>query len=382
MITKEKKRILRSVLAVTVSAVTIASVTVPVYSAPSAKELEITTSDLKDDLNDLNSQLSSLSAELDDASAQIEQLSAEVEKAKLDLAAAELNEELQYDAMKNRIKFMYEGGSISLLEILFSSDSMGDFLNKAEYVTTISEYDRDMLAELKEVCAGVEKKQNDLKNKQDELGVLQVELTNKRDALTSKISSTSSQLEDYTAQLERAKAAEEALRIAQNNAVSGSLKPTGSTGQANNNGNGQTNNNPSGGQQPGNNNNGQNNSGTVTPPPEANVNDVVLFAALLQCEAGGYDPMLAVATVVMNRVESPSYPGTIRGVIYQSGQFSPTWNGSLERVLAAGPSSTAYSVAQAAIGGARHMEVINCYQFRSAASTSHTGVNIGGNIFF
>ena len=330
MITKEKKRILRSVLAVTVSAVTIASVTVPVYSAPSAKELEIATSDLKDDLNDLNSQLSSLSAELDDASAQIEQLSAEVEKAKLDLAAAELNEELQYDAMKNRIKFMYEGGSISLLEILFSSDSMGDFLNKAEYVTTISEYDRDMLAELKEVCAGVEKKQNDLKNKQDELGVLQVELTNKRDALTSKISSTSSQLEDYTAQLERAKAAEEALRIAQNNAVSGSLKPSGNTGQANNNGNGQTNSNPS----------------------------------------------------VMNRVESPSYPGTIRGVIYQSGQFSPTWNGSLERVLAAGPSSTAYSVAQAAIGGARHMEVINCYQFRSAASTSHTGVNIGGNIFF
>ena len=145
MITKEKKHILRSVLAAAVSAVTIASVTVPVYSAPSAKELEITTSDLKEDLNDMNSQLSSLSAELENASAQIEQLSAEVEKAKLDLAAAQLNEEAQYDAMKSRIKFMYEGGNLSLLEILFSSDNMGDFLNKAEYVTTISEYDRDML---------------------------------------------------------------------------------------------------------------------------------------------------------------------------------------------------------------------------------------------
>ncbi|MEZ3487634.1 MAG: cell wall hydrolase [Lachnospiraceae bacterium] len=384
MITKEKKRILRSVLAAAVSAVTIASMTVPAYSAPSAKELEITTSDLKDDLNDLNSQLSSLSAELDNASAQIEELSAEVEKAKLDLAAAQLNEELQYDAMKNRIKFMYEGGNISLLEILFSSDSMGDFLNKAEYVTTISEYDRNMLEELKEVCASVEKKQTELKNKQDELAVMQVDLTNKRDALTSKISSTSSQLEDYTAQLERARAAEEALRIAQNNAISGALKPSGNTGQAGNNGGGQTNsqqpgNNQPGAEQPGN-NTGSNNPGTVTPP--TNVSDVVLFAALLQCEAGGYDPMLAVATVVMNRVASPSYPNTLRGVIYQSGQFSPTWNGSLERVLAAGPSSTAYSVAQAALGGARHNDVINCYQFRSAASTSHTGINIGGNIFF
>lgn len=358
MITKEKKHILRSVLATAISAVTIASVTVPVYCAPSAKELEITTSDLKEDLNDLNSQLSSLSAELDNASAQIEQLSAEVERAKLDLAAAQLNEEAQYTAMKNRIKFMYEGGSLSLLEILFSSDNMGDFLNKAEYVTTISEYDRDMLDELGEVCASVEQKQNELRAKQDELSAMQVELNAKKEALTSKISTTSSQLEDYTAQLERARAAEEALKLAQNNAISGSLVPSGTGGRPNDS------------------------SGTITSPPtEVNVTDVALFAALLECEASGYDPMLAVATVVMNRVSSSSYPNTLRGVIYQSGQFAPTWNGSLEKALSRGPSSTAYSVAQAALGGARHASVMNCYQFRSA-STGVSGINIGGNVFF
>ncbi len=314
MITKEKKRILRSALAAAISAVTIASVTVPVYSAPSAEELEITTSNLKDDLNDLNSQLSSLSAELDNASAQIEQLAAED--------------------------------------------------------------DRDMLEALGEVCAGVEKKQDELKAKQDELAAMQVDLNAKKDALTSKISSTSSQLEDYTAQLERARAAEEALRLAQNNAISGSIVPPSE--RPNNNGNGQTNNNPS------NTNSSNNNSsgGTTTAPPtEANVSDVALFAALLECEATGYDPMLAVATVVMNRVASPNYPGSLRGVIYQSGQFAPTWNGSLEKVLARGPSSTAYSVAQAALGGSRHASVINCYQFRSAW-TGVSGINIGGNIFF
>lgn len=370
MITKEKKHILRSALAVAVCAVTIASVTVPAHSEPSAEELEITTSNLKDDLNDLNSQLSSLSAELDNASAQIEKLAAEVEKAKLDLAAAQLNEEAQYAAMKNRIKFMYEGGSLSLLEILFSSDNMGDFLNKAEYVTTISEYDRDMLETLGEVCAGVEKKQGELKAKQDELAAMQVDLNAKKDALTSKISSTSSQLEDYTAQLERAKAAEEALRLAQNNTISGSIVP----GHPNNNGNGQGNTPP--------NNSTEESGGSATAPPtEANVSDVALFAALLECEASGYDPMLAVATVVMNRVASSSYPSTLRGVIYQSGQFAPTWNGSLEKVLARGPSSTAYSVAQAALGGSRHASVINCYQFRSAW-TGVSGINIGGNIFF
>ena len=91
--------------------------------------------------------------------------------------------------------------------------------------------------------------------------------------------------------------------------------------------------------------------------------------------------MLAVATVIMNRVASPAYPNTLRAVIYQSGQFAPTWNGSLNKVLSKGASSTAYSVAQAALGGARHSAIINCLQFRSA-STGVSGINIGGNVFF
>ncbi len=380
MITQEKKRILRSILAVAVSAVTIASVTIPAYCAPSAKELEITTSGLRNDLNDLNSQLSSLSADLDATSAQIEGLSAEVEKAKLDLAAAQLNEAAQYDAMKDRIKFMYEGGNLSLLQILFSSENMADFLNKAEYVTTISTYDRAMLEELSNVRVSVEEKQKELEDKQNELTAMHSDLTTKRDALNSKITSTSSRLEDYSAQLERARAAEEALKNAQNNGVSGPVTPpNGQTAnnQPANNGQAAQPNNP-----PANNNQTTAPSGTTnvgsTP---ASVSETALFAAILECEAGGYDPMLAVATVIMNRVASPSYPNTISGVVYQSGQFSPTWNGSLEKVLSRGPSSTAYSVAQAALGGARHSSVLNCYQFRSA-STGVSGINVGGNIFF
>ena len=50
--------------------------------------------------------------------------------------------------MKKRIKYMYETGNTSLLQIIFSSESMGDFLNKAEFVKNITEYDRNMLDEL------------------------------------------------------------------------------------------------------------------------------------------------------------------------------------------------------------------------------------------
>lgn len=396
MISMKKKRALRSTLAITICTVTIASVNTPVYSAPSTDELESTTSGLKGELNDLNSQLSSLSEELDNTSSQIEDLSAKVEKSKLDLASAQLDEEAQYDSMKDRIKFMYEGGGASLVQILLTSESMGDFLNKAEYVATISQYDRKMLEELQQVRSNVEKKQNDLEQQQSKLSGLQETLTSKRDELNSKISSTSGELADYQAQLDRAKAAEEALKLAQNDEVSGSVKADDTKNTETSNTNTNTNNANKNNQAASTNTNNTNKNNTTNTNTSTNTNsptvnngnstpasttDVALLAAILQCEAGGYDGMLAVATVIMNRVASPAYPGNLRAVIYQSGQFAPTWNGSLNRVLSKGASSTAYSVAQAALGGARHSAVINCLQFRSA-STGVSGINIGGNVFF
>lgn len=396
MISMKKKRALRSALAITICTVTIASVNTPVYSAPSTDELESTTSGLKGELNDLNSQLSSLSKELDNTSSQIEDLSAKVEKSKLDLASAQLDEEAQYDSMKDRIKFMYEGGGASLVQILLTSESMGDFLNKAEYVATISQYDRKMLEELQQVRSNVEKKQYDLEQQQSKLSGLQETLTSKRDELNSKISSTSGELADYQAQLDRAKAAEEALKLAQNDEVSGSVKADDTKNTETSNTNTNTNNANKNNQTASTNTNNTNKNNTTNTNTSTNTNsptvnngnstpasttDVALLAAILQCEAGGYDGMLAVATVIMNRVASPAYPGNLRAVIYQSGQFAPTWNGSLNRVLSKGASSTAYSVAQAALGGARHSAVINCLQFRSA-STGVSGINIGGNVFF
>ena len=396
MISMKKKRALRSALAITICTVTIASVNTPVYSAPSTDELESTTSGLKGELNDLNGQLSSLSKELDNTSSQIEDLSAKVEKSKLDLASAQLDEEAQYDSMKDRIKFMYEGGGASLVQILLTSESMGDFLNKAEYVATISQYDRKMLEELQQVRSNVEQKQNDLEQQQSKLSGLQETLTSKRDELNSKISSTSGELADYQAQLDRAKAAEEALKLAQNDEVSGSVKADDTKNTETSNTNTNTNNANKNNQAASTNTNNTNKNNTTNTNTSTNTNsptvnngtstpasptDVALLAAILQCEAGGYDGMLAVATVIMNRVASPAYPGNLRAVIYQSGQFAPTWNGSLNRVLSKGASSTAYSVAQAALGGARHSAVINCLQFRSA-STGVSGINIGGNVFF
>lgn len=92
-------------------------------------------------------------------------------------------------------------------------------------------------------------------------------------------------------------------------------------------------------------------SGSSSASSSASYSDVQLLAALIWCEARGesYEGQLAVGAVVMNRVESGSYPNSISGVIYQSGQFSPVSSGKLARALANG--NYCMDAAQAALAG-------------------------------
>lgn len=89
----------------------------------------------------------------------------------------------------------------------------------------------------------------------------------------------------------------------------------------------------------------------------ASYDDSYLLACLVACEAGGesYEGKLAVANVVLNRVSSSAYPSSIRGVIYQSGQFGPVTNGSLARMLKNGPDAGSKKAASAALAGTNNV---------------------------
>ena len=109
--------------------------------------------------------------------------------------------------------------------------------------------------------------------------------------------------------------------------------------------------------------------------------DVALLAALIQCEAGreSYEGKLAVGAVVMNRVRSKGFPGSINGVITAPAQFPPATNGKVAAVLAKGPSSSCMEAAQAAINGSSN--VGGATHFR-AASSGTQGIVIGNHVFW
>ena len=236
-----------------------------------------------------------------------------------------------------------------------------------------------MLDELQKVHELVAKKDSDLKAEQASLAEMKTNLDQQEQELNDKISSTSGELQASSEALTKAKeaqaAAAAALKKKQEEEAAEQQRQAEAAQTAANNTSSSSGNTDSG-------SSGGNTTITVPDTP-AETTDLVLFAAILQCEAGGYnyDGILAVATVIMNRVASPLYPNTISGVVYQSGQFAPTWDGSLSRVLQRGPVSLCYQVAQEALGGARLASVSGCYQFRSA-STGMSGINVGGNVFF
>ena len=111
----------------------------------------------------------------------------------------------------------------------------------------------------------------------------------------------------------------------------------------------------------------------------ASTDDVSLLAALIYCEAGNQsrEGKVAVGAVVMNRIASSSYPGTIRDVIYQKGQFSPAITGWLDQVLASGAPGECYEAAQAALNGEN--PVPGALYFNTSAGK---GTKIGAHWFY
>lgn len=351
-----KKRWIQSAIALICSFAIVFSVLPVSADNEEINSLESQSSSLESELQGINDDILALSEEISGTQMQLEILNGEIERTSDELAEAEENENKQYEDMKTRIKYMYEHGNATLLEMLFTAENMTDFLNKADFIENLSAYDRQALDDLKAVHQEIEDHQETLAAQQASLTELQTDLQTQQEALQAKAQETSTNLADVQARLEEARA-EEARRIAEEEAAREASASGGGGGY----------------------DNSITNGGGI----EASTDEVTLLAALLQCEAvQDYDCLLAVATVVMNRVESPRFPNSISGVIYAIGQFAPTWTGSLDRVLEKGPTSLSMRAAQDAVDGARLAAVADCYYFLYAPSTSRDGVVIGDNVFF
>lgn len=77
--------------------------------------------------------------------------------------------------------------------------------------------------------------------------------------------------------------------------------------------------------------------------------DVELMAKMVYAESRGepFEGQVAVASVILNRVRDSRFPGTVAGVVYQPGAFTPVQNGQLYQT----PNANAYRAVDNALKG-------------------------------
>lgn len=161
-----------------------------------AQDLEKKKKEAEKEKASLAEQLETLLSEMEELEGKIAAKEEELTLKEEELIEAQIEENNQFESMKKRIKYMYENGNAQFIEILCESKNIGEFLNKAEYISTISEYDRDMLKVFQQIVKEVEEQEKILQKEYDEMEALQNQLIEKQGTLETMLASKSAEIEE------------------------------------------------------------------------------------------------------------------------------------------------------------------------------------------
>ncbi|MCM1143695.1 MAG: NlpC/P60 family protein [Blautia sp.] len=173
-----------------------------------------------EEIEELDAEMIVLLTDIDMIEGAIADKEEEIVKTQADYDAALATKEEQYESMKVRIKFMYEQGDISYLQLFMESASIGDMLNKAEYVERLYEYDRKLLDEYQQTVETVAALQDTLEEEKSELQTSKYELEEEQAYVEEVLAKKKEEYENYDVMLAKAKqeAAAYATKIKQETA--------------------------------------------------------------------------------------------------------------------------------------------------------------------
>ena len=163
-------------------------------------DLEAYVTKLDEDLTDVQEKI----AELKDL---ISEKETEIEETEEELEEAEEIQATQYENMKKRIKFIYEKGDTFYLELVMSSASFGEMLNKATYVEKISEYDATKLEEYKQTCEYIQACKEQLDAEKELLDEAKAQVEEEEANLETLISAKDGEINIKTADINNKEAA-------------------------------------------------------------------------------------------------------------------------------------------------------------------------------
>ena len=167
--------------------------------------LESEQGEVGEEIEELDASVVELIASVELIKEEIVDKEAQIQVTEGEYAEAKRQEEEQYETMKRRIQFMYEEGDISYMQLLMTSDSFGDMLNKADYIEQLYEYDRKMLQQYQETKEYVQQVWNRLEEEKSELEASKHELEEEQAYMEQLLEEKRQQYENFNVQIARAK---------------------------------------------------------------------------------------------------------------------------------------------------------------------------------
>ncbi len=164
-------------------------------------DLEEEQEELKSEIDELDAQLVEVIASVGLMEEQIADTEVQIEKAQEDYDAAKAQEESQYQAMKKRLRYLYEKGDTSYMELLTKATSWSDMLNQAGYVEKLYEYDKKMLNRYIAIKEEVAVKKSDLEDKKSDLETQKYELEEEKAAMQEMMDEKKAVSADYDVQI-------------------------------------------------------------------------------------------------------------------------------------------------------------------------------------
>ena len=168
-------------------------------------DLEEDKETLEEEIQEIDNELVDMLLTVDIIKGDIADKEEQIRIATEEYEEARNKEETQYEAMKRRIKFMYEKGDASYLEMFLQTKSISELINKADYVEQLYAYDRQLLTEYQNTKDEVLEKKNILEVEMSELEEMQADAIEQSETLQAMIEEKQAVLEDFDSKLTAAK---------------------------------------------------------------------------------------------------------------------------------------------------------------------------------
>ncbi|MDR2899796.1 MAG: peptidoglycan DD-metalloendopeptidase family protein [Clostridiales bacterium] len=128
----------------------------------------------------IDSELAAVSEKLDFITNSLAEKRVELTQIETELGEAEEKRDIQYEAFKQRSRYIYMNGSMSYVDVIFSAKSVTDLVKRIDYVNRIVEYDKDLVSSLQESEAIISTKLDETQKQKDDLEVMELLATNQK----------------------------------------------------------------------------------------------------------------------------------------------------------------------------------------------------------